>query len=419
MKRVALLVLSGCATLTDADRGNDRVNPETPIWFNHASGDMNVFVHRELAITGRQADDAERGKPEIDALHGRVFVGTSDHGFYALRATDGSGIWRFETMGMVQSEALYDATLDMVYFGSHDGALYALQARDGKLVWRFDTAAEVTRKPVLFGELLIFGNAADQLYALDRRTGKTRWSSHRTPALGMEIQGYAGPALDGRTVYTAFSDGHVTAFDAGDGSERWSVDLSAEGERLSGETQRYMDVDTTPVVADVAQGHVVFVASYATGLYELDAETGARLGQDDKVTGVTELMMYREASHAPHPDGPDKGGPRVAARQILVASSASTGIWGIAPDNRRVLWRNPVPEGGITAATQVAGAIAVGTTRYGLFLLNVLNGRPIDVVDLGSGFAAAPAAYGNRLYALSTGGTFLGIGVDAPLPPRK
>jgi outer membrane protein assembly factor BamB len=419
VKRLVLLALAGCATLTDVDRGNDRVNPENAIWFNHPSGDMNVFIHRELTIPGRGAEDGERGKPEIDTAHGRVFVGSSDRGLYCLRATDGSGIWRFETIGMVQSEPLYDATLDVVYFGSHDGALYAVQARDGKLVWRFDTAAEVTKKPVLFGEVLIFSNAADQLYAVDRRTGKTKWNAHRTPALGMEIQGYAGPALDGRTVYTAFSDGHVTAFDAGDGTEKWSVDLSAEGERLTGETQRYLDVDTTPVVTDTAQGHVVFVASYATGLYELDAETGARIGADDKITGATDMMMFREPAHAPHPDGPDKGGPRVPARQVLIVSSSSTGLWGINPDNRRVLWRDPVPEGGIGGATQVSGAIAVPTTRYGLFLIHVLNGRPIDVVDLGTGFSTQAGAYGNRLYALSNGGTFIGVGVDPPLPPRK
>jgi glucose dehydrogenase len=381
---------------------------------------MHVFIHRELSATTRQTDESsERGKPEIDPDHGRVFVGSSDHGLYALRATNGSTIWRFETIGMVQSEPLYDGALDAVYFGSHDGALYAVQARDGKLIWRFDCAAEITRKPALFGELLIFANAADQLFAVDRRTGKQRWAAHRTPALGMEIQGYAGPALDGQTIYIAYSDGHVMAYEAGTGKERWSIDLSAEGERLTGEGQRYLDVDTTPIVTDVPQGHVVFVASYENGLFELDAETGARVGADDKITGVTDLTMYREAEHAPHPDGPDKNGPRVPARQVLLASSASTGLWAVDPASRRVLWRDPVPEGGLTAPTQVAGAIAVGTTRYGLFLIHVLTGRPIDVLDLGTGFAAAPGAYGNRMYVVSNAGTLLGIGVDAPLPIRK
>jgi outer membrane protein assembly factor BamB len=413
-------LLAGCATLTDAERGNDRVNPEVPLWVHHPSGSMDVYIRRELTAWSRSSDDvAERGKPEIDPEHGRVFVGSSDHGLYALRATNGSTLWRFETIGMVQSEPLYDATLDVVYFGSHDGALYAVQARDGKLVWRFDCAAEVTRKPVLFGETLIFANAADQLFAIDRRTGKTRWTAHRTPALGMEIQGYAGPALDGHMVYIAYSDGHVAAYEASDGTEKWSIDLSAEGEHVMGETQRYLDVDTTPVVADVPQGHVVFVASYENGLFELDAESGTRLYGDQAIKGVTDLVMFREPEHAPHPEGSYKGTARIPARQILLASSASTGLWAVDPASRRVLWRNPVPEGGITAPTQVAGAIAVGTTRYGLFLIHPLTGRAIDVVDLGTGFSATPSGYGNRLFALSNGGTFLGIGIDHPLGARK
>jgi len=416
---IALCACTGCASLAAGERANDRVNPEVPTWFKRPSGDMHVFVHRDLALGGKKSsDEYEHGKPEIDPAHDRVFVGTSDHGLYALRATDGSTIWRFETAGMVQSEPLYDAITDVVYFGSHDGALYAVAARDGKLLWRFNSGAEIQKKPTMFGEILIFANAADMLFAVDRRTGKTRWSSHRTPALGMEIQGYAAPLVDGRTVYIAYSDGHVAAFDALDGSERWSVDLAAESERL-GESQRYFDVDTTPVLADVPQGRVVFVASYAGGLFELDAENGTRLANDDKVLGVTALTMYRDAEHTPHPLGPDKGGPRVPARQILLASSASTGLWAIDPATRRTLWRDPVPEGGITAAVQVAGAVAVGTTRYGLFLINVLDGRSIDVVDLGTGFSMTPAAYGNRLYTMSNGGTLLGIGVDPPLPMRK
>ena len=46
-----------------------------------------------------------------------MFLGTSDRGMYALRASDGSTIWRFETLGVVQCEPLYDPEEDVVYFG--------------------------------------------------------------------------------------------------------------------------------------------------------------------------------------------------------------------------------------------------------------------------------------------------------------
>jgi outer membrane protein assembly factor BamB len=378
---------------------------------------MHVVVDRELSAPSRAVGEAyERGRAEIDPAHGRVFVGSSDHGLYALRASNGSSIWRFETAGLVQSEPLYDSEMDTVYFGSHDGAIYAVHAADGTLVWRYNCGAEVARKPVLGGETLFFANGADQLFAIDRRSGKTIWSVHRTPALGMEIAGYAGPMLDGGLVYMAYSDGHVIAYDARDGAERWTpVDLSAEAEQAATDTPRYLDVDTTPVIDELANGKVVYVASYAGGVFALDAQTGARVWMNEKAIGVTDLLLWREPAHAPSPGGPDRGGPMVPERRMLIASSAVSGMWALEPATGRMLWRVPVPEGGITAPVPLMGAIFFGTTRYGAFLMSPLNGKVIDGFDLGTGFAQTPAAYGNRAFLLSNAGTFLGLQVEAPI----
>jgi hypothetical protein len=80
-----------------------------------------------------------------------------------------------------------------------------------------------------------------------------------------------------------------------------------------------------------------------------------------------------------------------------------------------MIWRQPVPEGGITAPVPIAGALLVGTTRYGMFLISPRNGRTIDGFDLGTGFAQTPAAFGNRAYAVTNAGTFVGISVEPPL----
>jgi outer membrane protein assembly factor BamB len=401
----------------------DRVNPEVPSWYNRPSAAMTVFLHRQLTIEGRGAgEDWERGRPEIDAAHDRVFVGSSDHGLYALRAGEGSTIWRYETAGLVQSEPLYDPELDVVYFGSNDGALYCVKAASGELIFRYDSGAEVSRRPIRAGEVVVFANAADYLFGIDRRKGTPKWHAHQTPALGMEISGHAGPAYDPGTglVYMAYSDGHVSAYDVKDGGEKWTpIDLSAEAETAAGEAPRYLDVDTTPVIDEHPNGHVVYVSSYAGGVYALDATSGARVWSNDKAVGVTDLMLYKEPAHAPNPAGPDRGGPTVPAKKILIASSASTGLMGLDPFSGHVIWRNKVPEGGVTAPTAMAGALLVGTSRYGLFLISPRNGKVIDGIDLGSGFSATPAAYDGRAYALSNAGTLLGIGVSPPLPVKR
>ncbi len=414
---VGSLVLgeAGCANTWSA---NDRVNPETPLWYHHLSGAIHIVVRRTLTDPGRTTgEDYERGRVEIDPVRGRVFVGSADHGFYALRASNGSSIWRFETLGVVQSEPYYDREMDYVYFGSHDGAFYCVRASDGGLVWRYMTGAEVARRPVRGGEILYVANGADQLFALDRRTGKLRWNAHRTSALGMEVAGYAGPALDGGKVYMAYSDGHVVAYDANDGTERWApVDLSAEAEQSSAsEAPRYLDVDTTPVIDTIAQTRVVYVASYAGGVFALDADSGARVWANEKAVGATDLTLWDEPAHAPSAFGPDHGGPIEPARKFLFASSSTSGLWALEPATGRVVWRIQIPEGGMTSPVAVAGAILVGTTQYGLFLLSPRNGRVIDAVDLGSGFAEAPAAFGDRAYLMSNLGTLLGVAIEPPV----
>ena len=412
-----LAVLDGCATL---ESGNDGVNPDKPLWFNRPSGALHVTFLRELTAPTRAVGEAyERGRAELDPDRGRLFVGSSDHGLYALRTSDGSTLWRFETLNAVQSEPLYDPQLDVVYFGSNDGALYAVHASDGAMVWRYDSGGEVARRPVLDGESIFFANAADNLFAIDRRTGKSLWRVHRTPALGMEVSGYAGPSFDQGFVFFAFSDGHVGAYDARDGSEHWTpVDLSADAEQAQGgEALRYLDVDTTPVPDDLgAAGRVVFVASYAGGVYALDEDRGAPLWKNDKAIGVTELMLWREAAHAPRPGDPAfvAGGPAVPARQMLLASSGVSGLWALDPATGHKLWRIPVPEGGITAPVTLAGALLVGTSRYGAFLLSPLDGRPIDGIDMGSGFSQTPAAFGTKAFLLTNAGTLLGLQVDRP-----
>jgi outer membrane protein assembly factor BamB len=423
-------LLSGCAT---GEAVGDRVNPEVPLWFTHRGGAMQVVFRRELTVEGRTiGEQYERGRPELDVRRGRLFVGSSDKGLYALRASSGSTIWRFETLSFVQCEPLYDPERDIVYFGSHDGALYAVKALNGALLWRFQTNAEISRRPVLRGETIYFANGADTLFAADRRTGAPKWQVHRQSALGMEIAGYAGPTVDGDRVFMAYSDGHVVAYDANDGAEKWApVDLAAEAEQQgSGETPKYLDVDTTPIVDFVdasatdkqdestagtrERTRAVFVASYAGGVVALDAATGSRVWGNDEAKGVTELMLWDEPAHTPSAGGPYAGGPQVPAKKVLLAASSSTGLWGLDAHTGRELWRIKVPEGGITAPARVAGAVMFGTSRYGLYLLSPVNGRIIDAFDYGTGFATTPAAYGNRAFALSNAGALLGIQVDPP-----
>jgi outer membrane protein assembly factor BamB len=405
---LAALGLPGCETLQSG------ANPERPLWVHRPIGSIRVLVDRALTAPARlKGEPYERGRPEIDAIRHRVFVGSSDNGLYALSSDTGAQIWRFETLAPVQCEPLYDPAEETLYFGSNDGALYKVAASDGRLLWRFMSNAEVSRRPVLSNGTLYAVNANDTLLAMDPATGKLRWSQHRTPAMGMEMAGYAGPLVIGDAVYTAFSDGNVAAFNTRDGSEKWPpVDLSAEAEQSLGHLPKYLDVDTTPVAGDVAARPVIYVASYEGGVFALDAQTGNRAWGNDRAAGVTELVLWTEPAHAPR----DGVGPPEPARSLLLAASGSSGLWALSPQDGREIWRRPLPEGGISAPAPVAGAVLVSTTRYGLYLFSPLDGGVIDGIDLSGGLTMTPAVKGNRAFVVSNSGTFLGVYVD---PPRR
>ncbi len=185
---LALASSAGCSALRSG------ADPELPLWVHRASGSLQVSFKRNVVAESRRTGEPyEKGQIEIDPAGGRIFVGSSDQGLYALRADDGQKLWRFETLGFVQCGPLYDAGEDVLYFGSNDGALYKVNAKNGQLLWRFMTNAEVSRRPVLDSGTLFVTNANDTLLAIEPASGKLLWHQHRTPAAGHGSRGPFGP----------------------------------------------------------------------------------------------------------------------------------------------------------------------------------------------------------------------------------
>ncbi len=69
----------------------------------------------------------------------------------------------------------------------------------------------------------------------------------------------------------------------------------------------------------------------------------------------------------------------------------------------------------MTAPAPLQGALLVGTTRYGMFLFDPLDGGVIDGIQPGNEIAMAPAAYGSKAFTMTNGGQMLGILVSPPL----
>jgi len=405
---LGLALLAGSAACSALRAGAD---PELPLWMHRGSGSLEVMFKRSVVAESRRVGEPyERGQVEIDPAQGRIFVGSSDQGLYALRADDGQKLWRFETLGFVQCAPLYDPGEDVLYFGSNDGALYKVDAKNGQLLWRFMTNAEVSRRPVLDSGTLFLSNANDTVMAIEPATGKLLWHQHRTPAAGMEVAGHSGVAVFHGKVYAGFSDGTIAAYDTKTGAERWQpVDLAAEAEQTLGQVPEQLDVDSTPIPDTLPSGAVVYASNYAAGVYALDAETGSQVWSNPGVFGVNDISLFDQPAHT------RRDGREEPERRVLLAASGTTGLWGLDPQTGAELWRRSLPATAVSHPVVVSGALLVSASRLGVFLINPLGGELIDGIHLADGSSMTPAAYGSRAYVITNGGQLLGLHVASPI----
>jgi outer membrane protein assembly factor BamB len=147
----------------------------------------------------------------------RLFVGSWDHGVYALNAKTGKRIWRFGADDQVNTSAAY--WKGRIYIGSDGGTLYSLSAKTGKLLWSRSDAREFwyATPTVAYGRVYV-GNTDGTMYVYGAESGKLLWAR----PLGSYIYGAA--AVYRRKVFVGTYDGKFYALDAATGDVRWQID---------------------------------------------------------------------------------------------------------------------------------------------------------------------------------------------------
>jgi outer membrane protein assembly factor BamB len=147
----------------------------------------------------------------------RLFVGSWDHGVYALNANNGKRIWRFEADNEVNTSAAY--WNGRIFIASDSGTLYSLSAKTGKLLWSEGSAREFyyATPTVAHGRVYI-GSTDGTMYVFGAKTGRLLWAR----PLGTYIYGAA--AVYKRKVFVGTYDGQFYALDAATGRTVWQID---------------------------------------------------------------------------------------------------------------------------------------------------------------------------------------------------
>ena len=328
------------------------------------------------------SDRAREMKPQefasITRVGDHVFTGSAGGRFFSLDALDGKVRWQ-EKIGSVSSRPAVAGTL--LYVGTDDGELVALDMQTGKMAWKHEGRGPVLESPVIVDDMVIYCNEADQVYALDARKGTSRWTYKGETPEEYTLRGHAGVTVAGDLAFTGFANGTMVALRVKTGSVAWLT-------TLKGDSDRFVDVDGTPVVL----GDTVYVTSSSGGVWAID-----------RTTGLVRWRVTLEGTTASAGVGA-AGGLATDGERLYVAA-ADLGVYALDLDGN-ILWRQGTRGGGEPATPIVTDQLIVyALADAGVFIADKRTGELFEYFDPGDGVSGDPTVIDEQeLYVLSNRG---------------
>lgn len=158
---------------------------------------------------GAQGATARRGITSTVFEHeGVLYFGANDGKVHAIKLSDQSDVWTFETGGEVNSSPVIDAT-GTLYVGSLDHKLYALDAKTGQKKWEMTAQGPIVSRPALYQDKLVLigaGEGDGHVYAVNTANGEVYWKYKTDDKIEADV------LVDGDRFYVASGDKHLYAF---------------------------------------------------------------------------------------------------------------------------------------------------------------------------------------------------------------
>ncbi len=155
-----------------------------------------------------------------------------------------------------------------IFVGTTRGGLFALDAADGSMLWQIQLSSEILTAPAVDDGIVVAHTIDGQIVALNAETGETIWN-YDTQVPLLSLRGTATPMIQNGRVYAGFANGMVVTVDLISGRPLWEQRIMLPTGRS--ELERMVDVDGTPVLG---QGFL-YVASYQGFVKALRLADGA------------------------------------------------------------------------------------------------------------------------------------------------
>jgi outer membrane protein assembly factor BamB len=197
----------------------------TPVLSNQvlyfAAYDGNIYAVN--STNGQLKWNVKTDSPVVGPVllkDGVIYAGNSNGNVYALQSSDGKQLWQAKAgkevwSGPVDSNGLIAVT-------SMDADVYAFNGQ-GSLVWKSSVAsAAIASTPTVTSQALTFGSFDKRIHSIEQSSGAGIWS---TAPAGNWF--WTAGLISGDNLYAGNLDGHIYAYDAINGAQKWQSDLGA------------------------------------------------------------------------------------------------------------------------------------------------------------------------------------------------
>jgi outer membrane protein assembly factor BamB len=339
------------------------------------------MFHFDAANTGFNPFESELGPSNVGGLapawshsvrstlmaspvmdHGVVYVETKGEDIWegtlkALRAEDGSLVWRQPTYGPGGWHCIA-AGHGAVYVAALDGPTVSrwLHAFDGTTGVERWTAPGPSRSATAAGGR-VFGSTNEVLVlALDPRDGGEIWRAYPGNVPG-------NLAVAGALAFAVSNDGNAFAFDRSTGALVW------EQEAVS------------PIGSPAIAAGTVFLGTFE-GLAALEASSGEILWESEVGTGST------------------LGTPAIANGVVYFLGSDA--LYALRARTGNLLWSAPVGDQGLASPSVANGVVYTGSLIGTVHAFQARTGEELWRYNLGVSINTAPAIVDGTLYVAAS-----------------
>ncbi|HXO16991.1 MAG TPA: PQQ-binding-like beta-propeller repeat protein [Candidatus Dormibacteraeota bacterium] len=357
---------------------------------------MKWFTRGALAFSALAAIGATAGDPAAPTMFGEdaAHLGLYDSPAPALTTV----AWRFQTKGRIFSSPTFRD--GVVYVGSTDHRLYAVRASDGTQKWAFATKGAVNSTPAVSDETVFFSSSDGRVYAVDESSGAKRWEFRTQGERRFSAPGIHGlqpstevmpdpfdvflssPAVWNGTVYVGSGDRNVYALDARSGALRWKF--------ATGNV-----VHASPAVHD----GVVYIGSWDRYLYALNARTGALVW---KFATGDDREIYNQVGIA---------GSAAVANGLVYFGCRDSHFYALDERTGALRWKRDEHGSWVVATPAIAGDVVYYTTsdERKFYAVDATTGALRFSVGYGAFAFSSPSIAGNVAYYGTFDGRLYGV----------